>query len=160
MKLKGANSGSDNGTYYGALEFFKKREAEQKVAKAEAVKENRKRKRDEAESGNENASAPSPNPLLNDETIQKIQEIVLESENVYDDCDEVRRKLSLLIQSPGMTQTRACKLIDCNSNALNKFLSKKGSNEGNWIAIFISCYSHILILLSTTINNRCRLQSI
>jgi len=135
MELKGPHSGCNNGTYLGALEFFQNREAEQKAIKA-AAKVNRKRKRNEPDE-----NTPSPHPLANDEIVSQILDVELEDENVYDNCDEVRRKLSVLIQSPGMTQTRVCnKLIECNSNALNKFLSKKGWNQGAGSDVYENAY--------------------
>jgi len=133
MKLKGPISGSQNSAYWGSLEFFKKRAAEQKAAKAEAAKENRKRKRDEVDGGNAVmavANSPPLHPLANNETAQQVFTLRLDNYNVYDDCDEIRHKLALLIQSPGMNQTKVCKFLGCTGNSFNAFLIKKGSDQG------------------------------
>jgi hypothetical protein len=141
MKLKGPASGVNNSTYEGALTFFQERAEAQKVEKAANKKRKRSEEEDDAEpeasSSNKKSGkaveAETAGPNLNNDTvIESIRAVELSDNKVYDDCDEIRRKLSVLIQTPKMTQSRVCKLIGCNSNAVNRYLSKKGHNEGKF----------------------------
>ena len=44
---------------------------------------------------------------------------------VYDDCDEVRRKIAALLRSGRMTQAALCKLLGVNSNSYQRFMKAK-----------------------------------
>jgi hypothetical protein len=147
MKLKGPYSGINNRTYEGASPFFHEREVAQKAAKADTKKRKRTVDDDAADTdyaAKKPATGESELNMNDDAVIEAIQAIRLPDENVYDDCDEIRRKISLLIQAPSMTQTRVCKLIGCNTNAVNKFLAKKGYNEG----MIDDSYCFLLVLWS------------
>ncbi len=105
MKLKGRDGGSGNGTYWGALNFFARRDKEAKEVKKQAKiaekETGKKRKVPEVVENEGSNKAAKP-------------EVVVELPDdlpVYDDCDEVRTKISQCIQSPGMTQAKFARNI-------------------------------------------------
>jgi len=123
MKLKGSHSGRDNGTYLGAAEFFAKRDEENKIAKkalkaaGKVDKTLSKRKMSSVDDGEDNVGAKkvcSHEEVLPSSAVD-VAEIVEEScvhtGPVFDDCDEVRRKIAVCIQSPSMNQSKFSKLI-------------------------------------------------
>lgn len=59
---------------------------------------------------------------------------------MYDNCDEVRRKIAVATQSNLMSISGVCAAIGCNSNAVNRFLSKKGPDQGAGTDVYPCAY--------------------
>ncbi|OWY95913.1 hypothetical protein PHMEG_00033954, partial [Phytophthora megakarya] len=100
MNLKGPYTGCDNQTYEGAAIFFYRREKQQKQEKAKlkAMKpDDRKRKATEVK------EQKSKKLKTGDELLKKIEQVQLpdmdEQGNVpvYDDCDEIRKKINYFL---------------------------------------------------------------
>lgn len=128
MKMKGPMKGIDNSTMSGAYRFFKKREKEGKAM-------------------------PKKRKTAAAQTID-LSEIHLEGEEedaveVFDSCDEIRRKISAHLRKPGVIQAQLLKDlaaqfktrdVKLQSKQLNDFRGKKGADAGNTSAIFYSAY--------------------
>lgn len=61
-------------------------------------------------------------------------------EPVYDDCDDVRKKIHELIESKAVTQAALLKELDVNSNSLRRFLTTKGKREGCSNGVYTAAY--------------------
>lgn len=67
---------------------------------------------------------------------------------VYDTCDEMRKKISAYLREPGVTQAGGLREIaktypdgkKIQSKVLNDFLGKKGAHAGNTSAVFYAGY--------------------
>jgi len=135
MKLKGPWSGMDNQTYQAGYLYFKKRE----LAGIKPPNVNKKRK-----SGD--GATPKGPPDTTDielpgEEDDKVQ--------VFDSCDEIRRKISAHLKKDAVTQASFLRELAAQfrtsdkklqSKQLNDFRTKKGADHGNTSAIFYSAY--------------------
>jgi hypothetical protein len=128
MKMKGPNKGIDNSTMSQAYRFFKKREKE-------GIAMPKKRK-----------TAATEKIDLSDITLEGEEEAAVE---VYDSCDEIRRKIAAHLRKPGVIQAQLLKdlaaefktrTVKLQSKQLNDFRGKKGADAGNTSAIFYSAY--------------------
>jgi hypothetical protein len=131
MKLRGPYSGADTQTYEAAFIFFKKRElagikpAKKKKAKAEDL---------------DRFDVSDTELLLAGET-----EGVVE---VYDTCDEVRRKINAHLREDGVTKAGLCRTFGkmtpsgtpINGKSMDDFLRKKGPDAGNSSNTFYAAY--------------------
>lgn len=88
-----------------------------------------------------------------EEKVNDVSEVKLEGEKevaveVYDSCDEIRRKVNAYLREPGVTQAGFLRDIaktyedgrKIQSKVLNDFLMKKGASAGNRSAVFYSSY--------------------
>ncbi|KAL9560935.1 hypothetical protein ACKAV7_014964 [Fusarium commune] len=90
-----------------------------------------------------------------EETFPDISDIHLESEEtdevpIYDDCDEIRRKINAHMKIPSVTQAQFCRDIyaqlkaptckGIQSKQLSDFRKAKGSNAGVKISVFYGAY--------------------
>jgi hypothetical protein len=129
MKLKGPWKGDSNNTFYGACKFFMKREKE-------GIKPAKKQKTGEAAL-----------PDISNITLDKEEEDEVE---VYDTCDELRKKISAHLINTGVSKTSLCKAfaaqLHTRGNAsiqikqLNDFRGKKGADAGNTSSVFYGGY--------------------
>jgi len=131
MKLKGPWKGIDNSTMSGAYKFFKKREREGKAMP-------KKRKTATV------AAAPTPDhpePYLDGEENDSVE--------IYDSCDEIRRKISAHLRKPGVTQAQFLRdiaaqfkstAVKIQSKQLNDFRAKSGADAGNTSRVFYGSY--------------------
>jgi hypothetical protein len=128
MKMKGPMKGIDSSTMSGAYKFFKKREKEGKAMP-------KKRK-----------TAAAQTVDLSDIHLEGEDEDAVE---VYDSCDEIRRKIAAYLRKPGVIQAQLLKdlaaqfktrTVKLQSKQLNDFRGKKGADAGNTSAIFYSAY--------------------
>jgi hypothetical protein len=130
MKLKGPYSGAANQTYEAAFIFFKKRELAgikpaKKKAKAEAL---------------DRFDVSDPELLL----VGEIEGVV----EIYDTCDEVRRKINAHLREDGVTKAGLCRALGkmtpsgtpINGKSLDDFLRKKGADAGNSSNTFYAGY--------------------
>lgn len=131
MKLKGPYAGDSNQTYSAAFKFFQKR-------KSAGIKEPSKKKvKKDVESKRLDVSAVELSGE-EDETVE-----------VYDTCDEIRRKIAAHLRDPTVTQANflrslAQMLPDPNvklqSKQLKDFQTKKGPLAGNTSKIYYAAY--------------------
>jgi hypothetical protein len=131
MKLKGPYSGIDNQTYEAAFIFFKKRELagikppKRKKAKAEDL---------------DKFDVSDPALKLDGEDEGEVE--------VYDTCDEIRRKINAHLREDGVTKAGLCRTIGemtpagtpINAKSMDDFLKKKGAREGNSTRCFYGAY--------------------
>jgi hypothetical protein len=135
MKLKGSHSGRDNGTFWGAVNFFDRRDKAKKLALKEEKIANKKRGASQisvstvdnpptkvANTSQISNYFASTTPTTGTATPTSTftvapivaQPVVVElSEDlpVFDDCDEVRTKIAVHIQQPGMNNSKFSKLV-------------------------------------------------
>lgn len=161
MKLKGPDSGFQNGTYWGAQKFFEKHEKDKKASKSIASVTGKKR--NHAEMNQSPLSKPYDQMTANElipvalfdpkitpnatiklprEQTRNVQEALekfatqgagsleYDDQKVFDDCDEVRRKMAVITQSGLLSMSGLAGLIGNTPLVLNRFLEKKGHNEG------------------------------
>lgn len=131
MKLKGTFAGEMNQTYAAAFRFFKRREAA-------GVKE------------------PTKKKVRKDEESRKldVSGVVLEGEGdepveVYDTCDDIRRKIAAYLREPNFTQAAFLREVakalpdptaKLQSKQLKDFQTKKGPLAGNTSRIYYAAY--------------------
>jgi hypothetical protein len=65
-----------------------------------------------------------------EELFQQVANTQLEDERVFDDCDEIRNKIAAFIQRDGVSTAKFAQAIGITPPPINRFLSKKGWNEG------------------------------
>lgn len=130
-------NGNDKGlmsdTYGNAWEFFKKRQLA-------GIKPAKKAK---ATSASASSAAPATD----------ISDISLPGEDngrveVYDTCDEIRKKINAHLVKPGVTQAGFCRDlmaqihtgVKVQSKQLSDFRNKKGPRMGNTSSVFYAAY--------------------
>ncbi|GMF20766.1 unnamed protein product [Phytophthora fragariaefolia] len=153
MALKGPEEGSDNPTYKGAAIFFYRRELKEKEEEALRPKETRstgvgdtqkklklrvkpkEKKRQTTEERQEKAKKARDSKEL----LRKIEEVELSDVDeegcvpVYDDCDEIRRKIEEFLGEGLVTKAMfLCALGNVNSNSLRRFMGlRRGAGAAN-----------------------------
>lgn len=125
MKLKGAYSGRDNGTYEGARKFFDRREKKRKMDMKEA-NEQKKLAAKAAKTALKNRPVPSSAENLSDlmEPPSKIvvRDIALPDDlPVFDDCDEVRTKIGQCFHKKELSQAGFAKAIGMTPGTILPF---------------------------------------
>lgn len=130
IKLKGAWNGIDNQTFDAAHRFFRKREEKGiKIAQPKTA------------SANELRQFDTTGVVLDGESNQDVA--------VYDDCNEVRRKINAHLKEPGVTQAGFCREIakffmdddkKIQSKQLSDFLKKKGESAGAESCVYYGAY--------------------
>lgn len=121
MKLKGSHSGRDNGMYWGAVNFFHRRDKAAKEAKKLEKASSKKRPAAASAEGSAKVAKVGSDgcgTIFGDSGAKaaiaevKLPEVDLpESAPVFDDCDEVRTKIAQCIQGPGMSQAKFAREI-------------------------------------------------
>ncbi|RLN97452.1 hypothetical protein BBJ28_00014690 [Nothophytophthora sp. Chile5] len=142
MNLKGPYSGNMNQTYEGAAIFFYRRERDAKKEKEAMEKTNRKRKATEAREEKAKKSKDGP------ELIKRILDVELEdvdedgSVPVYDDCDEIRKKINFFLGEKVTTQAAFLRALGgINGNSLRTFLNmKRGAGSGAANVVYRTAY--------------------
>ncbi|KAG3117645.1 hypothetical protein PI124_g8590 [Phytophthora idaei] len=145
MNLKGPYGGCDNQTYEGAAIFFYRREKKEKAdkAKLKALKpQARKRK------ATEEKEQKTKKLKTGDELLKKIQDVELPdmdedgSVAVFDDCDEIRKKINFFLGEKIMTKAAFLRALgDINSNSLRSFMNlKRGAGSGAANVVYRMAY--------------------
>jgi hypothetical protein len=137
LAQNGTMKGAESFTYGNAWEFFKKREMA-------GIKAPKKAK---AATASSSASTSSAAPITD------ISNISLDGEEsssvqVYDSCDEIRKKINAHLVKPGITQAAFCRDLAAQlhtgtkiqSKQLTDFRSKKGPRMGNTSSVFYAAY--------------------
>lgn len=140
MKLKGPYSGNDNQTFEFASIFFYRRErdaAKKKLAeKSKPV--DKKRKAAEQLVEKEKKQKKAKKSSEGAELLQRIADTKLEDEDengdvpVFDDCDEIRRKINAFLRTGLVTKAAFLRALgNVNSNSLRSFLGlRRGAGSG------------------------------
>lgn len=155
MKLKGAYAGDGNQTYSAAFQFFKQREA---AGVKEPIKKKAKKSEESKKLGHEAAGVkePTKKKVKKSEESKEldVSSIELEGEDeetveIYDTCDEVRRKIAAYLREPNVTQAAFLREIvkglpdpgvKIQSKQLKDFQTKKGPLAGNQSKVFYAAY--------------------
>ncbi|KAE9039472.1 hypothetical protein PR003_g2182 [Phytophthora rubi] len=152
MALKGSNQGDGNPTYKGAAIFFYRREQKEESEKvkptetkrttAEEAQEKLKlkvktkeKKRKTAEEREEKAKKTRDGKEL----LRRIEEVELPDVDeegcvpVYDDCDEIRRKIDEFLREGLVTKAAFLRAMgNVNSNSMRRFMSlRRGAGAAN-----------------------------
>lgn len=168
LSKKGTYGGSGCTAYHSAWMWFKQRELA--GLKMPDVKKRQKRDADaaaaaaaasasvanfggaSASAGAGAASTTKPGPAASTPHISNIH---LEGEEtdeveVYDTCDEIRRKINAHLKTPGLTQTQFCRDLYAQLRApkckgiqtkqLSDFRGQKGSRTGAKSTVFYAAY--------------------
>ncbi|KAF2656242.1 hypothetical protein K491DRAFT_692261 [Lophiostoma macrostomum CBS 122681] len=132
MTQNGPYKGSGSSVYYSAWAFFQKREMR-------GLKMPKKKAKTDAAGNDQGVDiAGVVLPGEDDDSVE-----------IYDTCDEIRRKISAHLQKPGVTQAQFLRDVAAQyrttekrlqSKQLNDFRSKKGPYAGNTSAIFYGAY--------------------
>ncbi|KAG9018374.1 hypothetical protein FRB93_000077 [Tulasnella sp. JGI-2019a] len=109
-----------------------------------------KRKSDVLEAEKGNSSLPQGNanagPSAKARKVEKISDIVLDGEEegeveIYDDCNDIRRKIRALEKTPGFKITHWLKeLGNINSNSYRQFMKMTRPNGGAGNRLYYSAY--------------------
>lgn len=136
LRQSGPSKGMGSATFHNAWAFFKKRE----MKGIPDPKNNKKRKI----SGGSVAKAPQAD----------ISDVHLEGEEtdsveIYDTCDEVRRKINAYLKKDGVTQAQFLRGLAAQfrsknqriqSSQLAAFRNKKGPDAGNTSCVYYAAY--------------------
>jgi len=153
MKQSGKDKGASSETYVAAYRFFEKREAQglpmPKKRKAVAPKPADASK---SATGSETASTSKVAPTLAAlmSTIELPGEHT-DSVQIYDSCDEIRRKINAHLRKPDVTQAAFLRDLEAQfhgprkprklqSGQLSKFRGMKGPVSGNTSGIYYAAY--------------------
>ncbi|MCJ1399059.1 hypothetical protein MMC11_002261 [Xylographa trunciseda] len=139
MKQHGCNAGNRSSVYSAASVFFTERELQgQKMPKKKAKKD-----------------IDANGKTIGTGVDYDVSDIHLEGEDeeaveIYDTCDEIRRKIAAHLRAPGVTQAAFCRAISAqfpdaatkkiSASQLLSFLRKKGPMEGNSSGVFYVAY--------------------
>jgi len=135
MRLKGAWNGTQNGVYWGAQRFFIKREEKAKVAKASLPKADRKRK------ATEEAGEKAEKKLRLSSLLTSLDAIQLDNDNVYDDCDDIRKKSNEFIAAHCPSLSDWNKAIgNVESKQWDNFMGHKGAGAGAGCKSYVNAY--------------------
>lgn len=140
MKQKGPYAGINSYTYDAAFKFFKDRE--EKGIKIPPT--NNKRQKVNGKEEKKGAT-----------DVEELEKIHLDGEEdeqveIFDTCDEVRRKVAAHLRKPGVTGAGFCRDIcavaypneskTISGGQLKSFQTKKGPAAGNSSAVFYGAY--------------------
>ena len=129
MKYKGEYTGIDNQTYRGALRFFDKREKQNKENKGTATPENRNI-----------AKLQKQEKKLEGVNFLEKLDAIYEEGPIFDDCEDVRKKILALIGSGILTQKKITEVLKCTAASLKNFLKVKGKFEGRGCKVYYTGY--------------------
>ncbi|KAH0283888.1 hypothetical protein M436DRAFT_52268 [Aureobasidium namibiae CBS 147.97] len=143
-------AGEQSDTYRGAWEFFKKREMA-------GLKIPTKKQKVAASGGASGSSTAAAAAEKDKDAHPDISNIHLDGEEtdsvqVYDTCDEVRKKISAYLRKPNTTAAQFCRDLlaqyhtdekkpsRIQSTQLTKFRGYKGADTGNTSCVFYAAY--------------------
>ena len=133
MKLKGGDSGGQNGVYWAAHKFFLNREAEMKRKSTAKTPAQKKRKADESAAAKKGQS---------EELFAAVERINLdESAPIYDDCDDVRKKSLEFMATHDISTAEFLRRIgNVNSKSWRDFVVMKGERKGASNSSYVKAY--------------------
>ncbi|OJD31760.1 calcineurin is a calcium-dependent [Diplodia corticola] len=147
LRQSGSTKGLNSDCYYNAWAFFKYRDMHG-IKLPTASSGNKKQKADDV--GKTGSQAASKDKAATAADLADIHLVGEEDDTVeiYDTCDEIRKKLDAHLKKPGVTQAQLCRDLSAMYTAptkiapgqLSNFRSKKGPNVGNTANIFYAAY--------------------
>lgn len=145
MSYKGKYQGSDNCCYSSALLFFDHLEKQERAAKQQEKDTAKAATKTAGKTAGKAAATPklsrAEQAAKAQELFDKVNAVTLdEPVYVFDDCDEVRKKIHELIESKAVTQSALLKELDVNSNSMRRFLTTKGKREGCSNGVYAAAY--------------------
>ncbi|KAG5659587.1 hypothetical protein KAF25_002146 [Fusarium avenaceum] len=153
LKQKGPMGGSGSCVWYNAYAWFKQREVMGLKMPDPKKRQLEQQKKDDTANGTPSKTTSSAAKTPKD--LPDLSEIYLQGEEtdevpVYDDCDEIRRKINAHMKTPGLTQAQFCrdlyaqlkapKCKGIQSKQLTDFRGAKGSNAGAKSSVFYAAY--------------------
>ncbi|KAF4040343.1 hypothetical protein GN244_ATG07538 [Phytophthora infestans] len=136
--MSGPAKGAGNTTLHGASLFFYRRE---KRAKIEKTTQNSKDKKRKAAEQREEKAKKKKDGL---DLLERIEEIELEDENVpvYDDCDDIRQKISEFLGEKIVTQAAFLTALGVSANNLHYFMGiRRGARSGAETVVYRKAYT-------------------
>ena len=132
MKLKGGDSGSQNGVYWGAHKFFLQRESKKKGESATMTPTEKKRR----------AIESAARKGQSEELFAAVEKINLdESAPIYDDCDDVRKKSLEFMAAHGISTVEFLRRIgNVNAKSWKDFVIMKGERKGASNSSYVKAY--------------------
>ncbi|EMR64509.1 hypothetical protein UCREL1_8525 [Eutypa lata UCREL1] len=152
LSKTGPYGGSGCAAYHAAWRWFKERELER--LKMPDVKKRQKLEAEQASvaTSGTSAGAASKPSLTSIPDISNIHLLGEETDEVevYDTCDEIRRKINAHLKTPGLTQAQFCRDIygqlhvpkckSIQSKQLSDFRGQKGPRTGAKSTVFYAAY--------------------
>ncbi|KAF5540172.1 hypothetical protein FMEXI_8623 [Fusarium mexicanum] len=147
LKQKGLFGGSKSAVWRSAYVWFQQREV-----MGLKMPDTKKRQREESK---KDTADRTPSKPLTTKALPDICDIHPEGEEtddvpIYDDCDEIRRKINARMKIPSVTQAQFCRDIYTQFKAptckgiqpkqLSDFRKAKGSNAGAKSSVFYGAY--------------------
>ncbi|KAE9356744.1 hypothetical protein PR003_g2181 [Phytophthora rubi] len=150
MALKGADEGDDNPTYNGAAIFFYRQEQNEEKVKPKETKRTAAEREESATLIRNVAKAKKRKAPTREEKekktkktrdgkelLRRIEEVELPNMNengcvpVYDDCDEIRRKIDIFLGEGLVTKAAFLRALgNVNSNSMRRFMCLRGGRDG------------------------------
>ncbi|CAG7558025.1 unnamed protein product [Fusarium equiseti] len=146
LKAKGPYGGSGSTVWRNAYNWFKQRDvAGLKMPDSKKIQTKKQKSADGTPSSGKSTGPDLPdisNIHLPDEEIDEVP--------IYDDCDEIRRKINAHMKTPGLSQAQFCRDIYASfkapkgkgiqSKQLSDFRGAKGANAGAKSAVYYGAY--------------------
>ncbi|KAK8206446.1 hypothetical protein BKA81DRAFT_282555, partial [Phyllosticta paracitricarpa] len=165
MKQGGPTKGAESETYAKSIVYFKWRE-EKGFKLPTAASANKRQKKDSKkatpqtsnseQSDDKSKKAATKKKSSGATTAADLADITLPKEEtdnveVYDSCDEIRKKINAHLREPGVTQAQFCrdlaamchtpkKPTSIQSRQLTAFRDKKGPDAGNTSVVYYAAY--------------------
>ncbi|KAJ4006056.1 hypothetical protein NW752_001302 [Fusarium irregulare] len=146
LKAKGPYGGSGSTVWRNAYDWFKQREVA--GLKMPDPKKSQAKKQKNADGTSSSGKTTGPDlPDINDIHLpgEEIDEVP-----IYDDCDEIRRKINAHMKTPGLSQAQFCRNMYASfkvpkgkgiqSKQLSDFRGAKGANAGATSAVYYGAY--------------------
>ncbi|KAF4987958.1 hypothetical protein FGRMN_10060 [Fusarium graminum] len=152
LRQKGPYGGSKSSVWYNSYAWFKQREVIG-LKMPDIKRRQLEQQKNDIEDGSPSKASSSATKTSKD--LPDISNIHLDREEtdkvpVYDDCDEIRRKINAHMKTPGLTQAQFCrdlyaqlkapKYKRIQSKQLTDFRGAKGSNAGAKSSVFYAAY--------------------
>jgi hypothetical protein len=150
LKKAGSMDGAGSEVYANAWAWFKQREMA--GLKMPDVKKKQAAQAAAATGSAAGAALPSaPRASVTcDISAVELDGEETDSVDVYDSCDEVRKKISAHLQTPGLTQAQFCRDLyaqlhapsckSIQSKQLNDFRAKRGARDGCTSSVYYAAY--------------------
>ncbi|KAK7542078.1 uncharacterized protein J3D65DRAFT_612546 [Phyllosticta citribraziliensis] len=164
MKQSGPMKGAESDTYAKSLIYFNWRE-KKGLKLPTAASANKKQKKDSKEATPQTSNTEEAGDKSKTTTKKKgsgaitaadLADITLPKEDtddveVYDSCDEIRKKINAHLREPGVTQAQFCRDLaamchtpkkpkSIQSRQLTAFRDKKGADAGNTSVVYYAAY--------------------
>lgn len=150
LKQKGPYGGSGSTVWRNAYNWFEQREVmglKMPDPKRRQIQEQKKKQKTTDGTASKGSSSVTGLPDISDIHLpdEETDEVP-----IYDDCDEIRRKINAHMRTPGLTQAQFCrdlyaqfkapKCKGIQSKQLSDFRAAKGTNAGAKSSVYYAAY--------------------